>query len=58
MASCHEMKLGDIYVCEECRLELKVVKECQECEAEEAACGCVEGCNFSCCGEEMKKKGS
>ena len=58
MASCHEMKLGDVYVCEDCGLELKVIKECQECSDEEAACGCVEECKFACCGEEMKKKGA
>jgi hypothetical protein len=30
MASCHEMRLGQIYVCESCGLALKVVKECKE----------------------------
>lgn len=34
MPSCHEMKLGQVYVCEECRLEIKVIKECQECDEE------------------------
>ncbi len=28
MASCHEMKMGQVYVCEGCGLELQVVKEC------------------------------
>jgi hypothetical protein len=31
MPNCHEMKTGDIYVCEGCGLELQVVKECKEC---------------------------
>ena len=29
MPSCHQMKLGQVYVCEECGLELKVVKACK-----------------------------
>jgi hypothetical protein len=56
MPSCHEMKKGEIYVCEDCGLEIQVVKECKDCGQEEAACGCDEDCNFACCGEEMKKK--
>ena len=54
MASCHQMKLGQVYVCEECGLELEVVKECEEC-GEEGECTLVE-CEFKCCGEEMKLK--
>jgi hypothetical protein len=50
------MKLGEVYVCEECGLELQVVKECDECGEDEESCECVEHCNFSCCGEEMKLK--
>lgn len=55
MASCHEMKLGQVYVCEECGLELKVVKECEECGTEEGECSLAD-CIFQCCGEEMKLK--
>ena len=47
MPSCHQMKLGQVYVCEDCGLELKVVKEC-ECT--------LADCEFKCCGEEMKLK--
>jgi len=56
MTGCHEMKMNQVYVCEDCGLELKVVKECEECkpEAPTAACGCAEGCSFECCGEPMK----
>jgi hypothetical protein len=54
MPSCHAMKLGQIYVCGECGLELQVVKECEEC-GEEGECG-LEECTFECCGEEMKLK--
>ena len=55
MPSCHQMKLGQVYVCEECGLELEVVKECQEC-GEEEECTLAD-CTFQCCGEEMKLKG-
>jgi len=55
MASCHEMKLGQVYVCEDCGLELKVVKECEECGTDEAECTLAD-CTFKCCGEEMKLK--
>lgn len=58
MPSCHEMKMNQVYVCKECGLELKVVKECDECGTEEhsAACGCAEGCSFDCCGNPMTLK--
>ncbi len=54
MADCHEMKLGQTYVCEDCGLELKVVAECKECGAE--TCGCDEPCTFECCGEPLQLK--
>ena len=50
MASCTEMKVGEVYVCKDCGLELKVVKECQE------PSKCTP-CNFICCNEAMVKKG-
>jgi hypothetical protein len=50
------MKLGQVYVCEECGLELEVVKECEECGEDAAECTCVEHCSFACCGKEMKLK--
>ena len=53
MASCHEMKLGQVYVCEECGLELKVVKECTGHAAEEA-CACETETGFVCCGGSLK----
>ncbi len=55
MAGCDEMKVGQVYMCEECGLELRVVKECTEC-ATEAECSCVEECEFECCGEPLKLK--
>ncbi len=56
MPSCHDMKLGEVYVCETCGLELKVVKECDECGEDADSCACEEHCSFDCCGEEMKLK--
>jgi len=58
MPSCNEMKMNQVYVCESCGLELKVVKECSECGMETSssaeACGCAQGCSFDCCGSPMK----
>lgn len=51
MVHCHEMKQGDIFVCEDCGLELKVTKGC-DC-ADKNACSDM---GFTCCGEAMKKK--
>jgi len=53
MPTCHEMKKGQIYVCEECGLKLQVIEECDECGTDAQECSCVEHCDFSCCGEEM-----
>ena len=54
MANCHEMELGQVYVCEDCGLQLKVVSECEECGAD--TCGCTAHCTFECCGEPLKLK--
>lgn len=56
MPSCHDMKLGQVYVCEGCGLELEVVQECDECGEEAGECTCIEHCSFECCGQEMKLK--
>lgn len=55
MPNCHEMKTGQVYVCEGCGLELKVVGECKDCgePAEECSCG---PCTFVCCDEPLKLK--
>jgi hypothetical protein len=44
------------YVCEECGLELQVVKECEECGTSAETCECKEHCRFECCGEPLKLK--
>ncbi|MBN2392837.1 MAG: hypothetical protein JXR84_19050 [Anaerolineae bacterium] len=56
MPSCHDMKLGEIYVCEACGLELQVVKECKECGESAEDCECESHCSFECCGEPIKLK--
>ena len=59
MASCHEMRTGEVYVCRECGLELQVVKECKDAENETLGCSCEESesaCSFSCCGSDLVKK--
>ncbi|MFX1533310.1 MAG: hypothetical protein ACFFDI_03680 [Promethearchaeota archaeon] len=59
MVSCHDMKEGQIYTCEDCGLELKVLKECKECGTSAEECGCsdeTDHCEFSCCGEPLKLK--
>jgi hypothetical protein len=56
MAHCHEMKAGQIFVCEDCGLELTVTKECTECSEEGEEC-CSGDCIFSCCGSDLVLKG-
>ena len=57
MAQCHEMKVGEVYMCEDCGLELQVVKSCVEEEAPEDSCSCTP-CRFVCCGQDLVKKES
>jgi len=47
---CAEMKVGDIYVCNYCGLEIEVKRECS---CSDETCHCD---GFECCGEEMSKK--
>ena len=59
MASCHEMKRGEVYVCEGCGLELQVMAECEHAgiPAEECACHVDGGeCAIVCCGRPLVKK--
>jgi len=52
MASCSEMKAGEVYVCADCGLEIQVLKSCAD--SEEGACSCSEP--LSCCGESLTLK--
>lgn len=56
MVDCHSMRLGQIYVCRECGLELKVVAECKECDESADSCSCDEHCDFACCGTPLVLK--
>jgi hypothetical protein len=47
---CFEMKIGQKLACDDCGLELTVVKECdQHCKEK----GCCETNDFYCCGKPM-----
>ncbi len=48
MPNCHEMELGQIYFCEHCGLELKVVHECDQHGTDPETCECAP-CEFACC---------
>jgi len=59
MPSCHEMRKGEIYVCEDCGLELQVIKECEDSGTPVEDCGCEPCSNvaeFSCCGKPLVEK--
>lgn len=56
MADCCEVKVGEVYSCEKCELEVQVVRECQEVSASSEECDCTP-CSLVCCGEGLKKKG-
>lgn len=59
MASCHDMKKGEIYVCGDCGLELMVVNECRNSGKPADACGCHDDddtCSITCCGKGLEKK--
>lgn len=55
MPSRHDTRAGDVYVCDQCGLEVKVVAECKDVGKPEKSCGC-EPCAIACCGEELKKR--
>jgi predicted RNA-binding protein with PUA domain len=60
MLNCHEMRTGQIYVCDVCGIELQVVKDCEDTGKTEEECRCTvpaeAACAFSCCGEELRLK--
>jgi hypothetical protein len=55
MIHCHEMKKGQVYACEDCGLELQVIKECKECGTSAESCEHVE-CRFVCCDKFLRLK--
>lgn len=60
MATCHDMKMDEVYTCPACGLELKVVTECKDQGTPKQDCGChttpTDACTFTCCGQELVKK--
>ncbi|NLX05105.1 MAG: hypothetical protein GXY33_08175 [Phycisphaerae bacterium] len=60
MASCHEMKRNEVYACEQCGMELQVLKECVDVgkPAEECTCHAEtqEKCEITCCGQGLVRR--
>ena len=52
MAKCSDMKEGDLFYCNTCKLELEVKKPCTCNSGSEDACSVP----LMCCGKEMTKK--
>lgn len=52
MATCSEMKVGEVYVCEHCNLKIQVVGSCSD--SEGGSCACAE--SLSCCGGPLTLK--
>ncbi len=49
MATCAQMKKGEIYACPDCGVELQVIKEC----ADEGKCA-VHQCTLTCCDRPLE----
>jgi hypothetical protein len=59
MPGCHEMRKGEVYLCEDCGMELQVIKECKEVGTPQESCTCHPGdipCTISCCDKPLTKK--
>jgi hypothetical protein len=50
------MKVGEVYTCSDCGIELRVVKECTECGGESPSCTCRTDCVIACCGKPLELK--
>jgi hypothetical protein len=53
MVHCHDMRAGQVYVCEECGLELKVEKSCTVNGDHPKGVSCTR-CIHVCCNKDMK----
>ncbi len=54
MAVCNEMKAGEVYRCENCGLELKVLQPCEsgeEYDGGSGTCSCTQP--VTCCGQPL-----
>jgi len=59
MLNCQEMKNGDIYKCEDCGMEIQVIKQCKDFGTSTDKCTCATSeshCTLSCCGKDLIKK--
>jgi hypothetical protein len=57
MPNCTEMKVGEVYECPDCGLELQVVKSCSEDGGHSDTCSLEGGgCVLRCCAEELVRK--
>jgi hypothetical protein len=54
MSCCTELKLNQVWVCETCGLEIKIVKEC-DCLTEGAE-ACKPSACLTCCEKPLKMK--
>jgi hypothetical protein len=51
VTTCSDMKVGQIYFCPDCGVELQVIKECSDTDH----CS-LEQCKLVCCDQEMQLK--
>jgi hypothetical protein len=49
------MRNGQVYICKNCGIELKVMNECKDFGSPSEDCECPP-CKFICCGEELELK--
>ncbi len=58
MATCKDLKKGDVFVCEECGVELQVIKECQNNDKSSDILwlSFTDCCAFCCGGKSFVKK--
>jgi hypothetical protein len=50
------MRKGDVYMCRECGIQIKVLEECDKSKISSYECSSSGGCSFTCCGEDLVKK--
>ncbi|MEL3908215.1 MAG: hypothetical protein P1P64_04280 [Treponemataceae bacterium] len=55
MASCENMKVGEVYKCQDCSFEFEVKVACN-CEDQDCTKNNENCCDFVCCGKPMLKK--
>jgi hypothetical protein len=56
MSCCADMKMDQVWVCESCGLEIKIVKKCTCSHDESGADACGLTACLTCCGKPLKLK--